>query len=298
MPNTITTPQPAAVRRSLSEIRASLAVNIRSAAESCIRAGLDLIEAKEQLKQGQWLPFLQDFGISHSTAANWMNVAREIGLDSPLAQLPYSKALALLAVPAEEREQFATENQVDDKSAAEIRRLIAERNRAMEAANIADNQCKELAREVEKAQYDAQCAEQERDKALSQLQQARQTARKEIVYPEDYEHLRQTAAANDRMTADAVKAAAEAERRAQEAEARLSALEAAGDQRPAQDDLAALGAAVAAFITGTQMMIVNPAALAAREKETDSLIRQLSRHVIELQKAVGNAAFIGEGAVV
>lgn len=298
MPTTMTPTQPAAVRRSLAEIRASLAVNIRSAAESCIRAGLDLIEAKEQLKQGQWLPFLRDFGISHSTAANWMNVAREIGLDSPLAQLPYSKALALLAVPAEEREQFAKENQVDDKSAAEIRRLIAERNRAMEAANIADHQCKEMAREVEKAQYDAQCAEQERDKALSQLQQARQTTRKEIVYPEDYEHLRKTAAANGRMTADAVKAAAEAERRAQEAEARLSALEAAGDQRPAQDDLAALSAAVAAFITGTQMMIVNPAALAAREKETDSLIRQLSRHVIELQKAVGNAAFIGEGAVV
>lgn len=298
MPNTITTPQPATVRRTLSEIRASLAVNIRSAAECCIRAGLDLIEAKEQLKQGQWLPFLQDFGISHSTAANWMNVAREIGLDSPLAQLPYSKALALLAVPAEEREQFAKENQVDDKSAAEIRRLIAERNRAMEAANIADHQCKELAREVEKAQYDAQCAEQERDKALSHLQQARQTARKEIVYPEDYEQLRKTAAANDRMTVDAVKAAAEAERRAQDAEARLSALEAAGDQRPAADDLAALGAAVAAFITDTQMMIVNPAALAARGKETDALIRQLSRHVIELQKAVGNAAFIGEGAVV
>lgn len=298
LPNTITPTQPGTVRRSLVEIRASLAVNIRSAAESCIRAGLDLIEAKAQLKQGQWLPFLQDFGISHSTAANWMNVAREIGLDSPLAQLPYSKALALLAVPADERAQFAQENHVDEKSAAEIRRLIAERNKAMEAANAADNRCKELAREIEKAQYNAQCADQEREKIQAQLAQARQSARREIVYPEDYERLKQAAAANDRMTADAVMAAAEAEKRAQEAEDRLAALESAVDQRMPPDDLTALGAAVAAFITSTQMMLVNPAALAAREKETDALLRQLSRHVIQLQSAVSNAAFVGEGAVV
>ena len=151
---------------------------------------------------------------------------------------------------------------------------------------------------MEKATYSAQCAEQEREKMETQLKQAWQTTRKEIVYPEDYEHLRETAAANDRMTADAVKAAAEAEKRAQEAEERLSALEADQAQRPAPDDLTALGVAVATFIADTQMMLVNPAALAANEKATDALIRQLSRHVIELQNAVSNAAFVGEGAVV
>ena len=284
--------------RSLDEIRASLAVHIRTAAESCIRAGWDLMDAKAQLGHGNWLPFLAEYGISSSTAANWMRVAREISLDSPLAKLQPTTVLALLAVPAEEREQFAQENQADEKSAAEIRRLIEERNRAMEAANIADNQRKELAREIEKAEYNAQSAERERDQLQQQLAAARQSARKEIVYPDDYEELKRRARLADQLVDDAERAAMDAEKRAQEAEERLSALESRGDSRPAPGGIEALGAAVAQFISATQMMVVNPGPLAAREKDADALIRQLSRHVIDLQRAVSNAAFDGEGAVV
>lgn len=287
--------------RSLDEIRASLAVHIRTAAESCIRAGWDLMDAKAQLGHGNWLPFLAEYGISSSTAANWMRVAREISLDSPLAKLQPTTVLALLAVPAEEREQFAQENHADEKSAAEIKRLIDQRNKAIEAANTESNRADRIARDLEYWKTQAEQVEAERrdmERALEKMANQKTERTRVEVPPADYEEMKRRARMADQLVDDAERAAMDAEKRAQEAEERLAALESQGSGRPAPGGIEALGAAVAQFISATQMMLVNPGALAAREKDTDALIRQLSRHVIDLQRAVSNAAFDGEGAVV
>ena len=286
--------------RSLAEIRASLGAHLRMAAENCILAGRDLIEAKELLGHGNFGAFLAEYGISTSTAANWMRVAREIAPGSSLAALPYGKALALLAVPAEEREQVAQEIHAEEKSAAEIKRLIDQRNKAIEAANTESNRADRIARDRDYWKTQAEQVEAERrdmERALEKMaNQKAEPTRVEV--PADYEEMKRRARMADQLVDDAERAAIEAEKRAQEAEERLSALESQGSGRPAPDGIEALGAAVAQFISATQMMIVNPGPLAAREKDTDALIRQLSRHVIDLQRAVSNAAFDGEGAVV
>ena len=146
--------------RSLAEIRASLGAHIRMAAESCILAGQDLIDAKAQLGHGQWLPFLNEFGISSSTAANWMKVAREVSLESPLARMRYGKVLALLAVPADEREAFAAEIHAEDKSTEEIRRLIAEKEAAQELARKNARTAEENYEKYKKANNTAIAAQQ------------------------------------------------------------------------------------------------------------------------------------------
>ena len=79
-----------------------------------------------------------------------------------IGALPVSKALALLQLPAEERETFAQANNVQDQSAEEIKRLIRERDEARQA----------LERAKDKAQRDfnamdrASCAKQARIYAL------------------------------------------------------------------------------------------------------------------------------------
>lgn len=287
--------------RSLAEIRASLGAHLRMAAENCILAGRDLIEAKELLGHGNFGAFLAEYGISTSTAANWMRVAREIAPGSSLAALPYGKALALLAVPAEEREQVAQEIHAEEKSAAEIKRLIDQRNKAVEAANTESNRADRLARDRDYWKTQAEQADAERrdmERALEKMANQKTERTRVEVPPADYEEMKRRARMADQLVDDAERAAIEAEKRAQEAEERLSALESQGSGRPAPDGIEALGAAVAQFISATQMMLVNPGPLAAREKDTDALIRQLSRHVIDLQRAVSNAAFDGEGAVV
>ncbi|MCR4886277.1 MAG: DUF3102 domain-containing protein [Clostridiales bacterium] len=289
--------------RPLDEIRLSLSAHLRMAAENCILAGRDLIEAKAQLGHGAWLPFLQEYGISSSTAANWMRVAREITPGSTLAALPYSKALALLSVPAEKREQVAQEIHAEDKSAQEIKRLIAERDKAAEAANAETTRAEQIGRDRDYWKTQAGCIEQERQAAQRRAdaldKQIEELIRHpETVPPADYEELKRKAADADRNLDDALLAARDAEQRARQAEDKLALMEAQGGGTRALGDLEELAEAVNRFIQDTQLMAVHPQALAREEKETDALIRRLSRHVIELQKAVADAAFQAEGAVV
>lgn len=137
--------------RTLEEVKAGIRMRMRNMVYNALEIGNDLIEAKDACEHGQWLPFLRDIGFSASTAANYMRIAREVGADSRMAQLPYTKILALLAAPPEEREELAAA--AEDMSAAEIRRLTEERNKAAEAANIESCRAEQAEREA-KEYYD------------------------------------------------------------------------------------------------------------------------------------------------
>lgn len=104
---------------------------------SSMEIGRRLIEAKALLSHGEWGKWLQDsVDYSQSTANNLMQLYREYGTDvskfPTLGNLSYTKAIALLGVPAEEREEFAETNDIESKSAREIQRLIKERDKALE----------------------------------------------------------------------------------------------------------------------------------------------------------------------
>lgn len=123
-----------------------------------IEIGRRLKEAKSLLEHGEWGEWLEnEVDFSRSTANNFMKIFEEYGANQvslfgdansqTLGNLPYTHALKLLAVPAEEREEFVEEHHVEDLSSRELDRLIKERDAAVRRA--------EESEERELAQADA-----------------------------------------------------------------------------------------------------------------------------------------------
>ena len=97
------------------------------------------------------MPWLNSkVGYSEKTAQNFMRLAREFSNPQALADLGATKALALLALPTEERERFLEDHNVIDMTTRQLEQAIKERDEAQKAA--------------EQAKADAAVAEQARSK--------------------------------------------------------------------------------------------------------------------------------------
>ena len=117
-----------------------------------IEIGRRLVEVKAMLPHGQWGDYLRDrLGYKSSTANNFMRIfeaygAEQQSLFGPVAKsqalgnLSYTKALALLVLPDEERESFLSENDVDGMSTRELQTALKELAQAREAQRTAENQ--------------------------------------------------------------------------------------------------------------------------------------------------------------
>lgn len=131
-----------------------------------IEIGRRLTEAKQMLSHGEWGKWLkEEIHYSKSSANNMMRIfdaygSTQMGLFGPEANsqtfgdLEYSKALALLSVPAEEREQFAQEVDAEHISVRQLKAAIQEWDAAQkQAAEVAAEWelAKEALREKEKA---------------------------------------------------------------------------------------------------------------------------------------------------
>lgn len=91
--------------------------------QAVIEIGKRLIEAKAQLKHGEWLPWLSEkVEFSEASAQRFMQLAREYENPALVRDLGASKALALLALPASERENFASENTLSTGRKRALRR--------------------------------------------------------------------------------------------------------------------------------------------------------------------------------
>jgi len=125
-------------------------------AQNIVNIGIRLIEAKEMLPHGAWLPWLEkNVHFSEASAQNYMKVAREFPNPELVRDLGVRKALKLLALPPDEREDFVEENNVIDMTSRELERAIRERDEARTAA--------------EAARADAQTAEESRAKLEADL---------------------------------------------------------------------------------------------------------------------------------
>lgn len=129
-----------------------------------IEIGRRLKEAKSLLEHGEWGEWLEnEVDFSRSTANNFMKIFEEYGAkqvslfgdpnSQTLGNLPYTHALKLLAVPAEEREEFVEEHHVEDLSSRELDRLIKERDAAVRRAEESEE--RELAQADALAELDA-----------------------------------------------------------------------------------------------------------------------------------------------
>lgn len=141
-----------------------------------IEIGRRLTEAKEMLPHGQWGDWLKtEVEFSQSTAQNFMRIFAEYGdsqtslfgdaKSQTLGNLPYTHALKLLAVPAEEREEFIEEHRVEELSSRALEKLIRERDEARSAAA-------ELEEEVEAAGAELEDLKEKLDGAERDLEAA------------------------------------------------------------------------------------------------------------------------------
>lgn len=158
--------------------------------------GKRLYEAKNKLNHGEWGAWLKEkVDFSQSTANNYMNLYDEYGDGSAIllgmgansqafANLDYSKAIKLLALPKEEREKFVVENDIENKSVRETDKLIKEHKKALEEkARLEEENArlKNIKKDAEEAQalaLKAQDAlslkERELDKIKEQLKEKEQ----------------------------------------------------------------------------------------------------------------------------
>lgn len=168
-----------------AEIRALTA----SMLANIIEIGRRMCQAKEILPHGQFGEWVKTkTGYSQSTANNFMKLFQEYGAaqeslfgaeikSQTFGNLPYSKALALLAIPAEEREEFARENHVEDMSTRELKQAIKERdelrrqlNEERAAAEGASLRISELEEKLDASGKEAARQKTEAEKAKEKLE--------------------------------------------------------------------------------------------------------------------------------
>lgn len=142
-----------------TEIRTLTKAAQRMALEYGVEIGRRLHEAKEMLPHGQWGEWLKnEVEFSQSTANNFMRLFDayaddQITLDGAvtksqaLGNLSITKALRLLALPEEDREEFIESHDMEGLSTRELERLLKEKQEAERQA--------EQAREERDAQADA-----------------------------------------------------------------------------------------------------------------------------------------------
>lgn len=120
-----------------------------------VEIGKRLAEAKEMVGHGGWLDFLKtETEFSSSSASRFMQIAREYGGNTSnfptLGNLSVSNALRLLAVPEDEREEFAQAVDAEHISSRELEQAIRERDEARKALEEAKSAAVQLTERTEK----------------------------------------------------------------------------------------------------------------------------------------------------
>ena len=150
-----------------TEIRTLMRQAQQMALVYAIEIGRRLTEAKSLLPHGEWGRWLkEEVDFSQSSANNFMRIFDEYGADQislfgaeansqTLGNLPYTKALKLLAIPADEREEFVEKHDVENLSSRELEKVIRERDESL---------AREKAMAEEREKIAAELKEQKRKK--------------------------------------------------------------------------------------------------------------------------------------
>ena len=256
--------------------------------------GKRLVEAKELVGHGGWMEFLEvEIGYKQSFANNMMRLYREynVGGELPNSQtygnLNPSQALALLALPAADREDFVKENDVESMSVRELQAAIKERD----AANAEKDKAEKAARAAEKKAADAQAAEAKLQKdvdrltaALNKATAAEEKAKKQInelkANPKIPEDMKAKLLADAQAQASST---ANADLQAQLEEARKQAAEAVKAREIAEKEAAAAKEQISAIQKNQKLADPDVAAVTALSSQMADIFNKISGHLMKLQ---------------
>lgn len=310
--------------RDIEDITAEILEAKRAGGEAILTIGRGLIEAKALLAHGEWLPWLTErVEFSERSAQNFMRLAREWSNPQTLADLGASKALALLALPAEERADFiasvhvvdGAEKTTEELSSRELAQAIRERDEARREAETAraDAGAAEAARakmaaDMETANASLAAAREEKRKAdqeaarlgseLAELK-ARpvEVAVEQVADPAAIEKARAEAVAEMQKKLDKAREAKnQAEAKRKNAEQALEQVRLQLEEQAKAEKKAALGsdkdlAAFEVFFTQAQEIVdkMHGILLKVRGRDQDAASR-LEKAIRALSEAVGRCA--------
>ena len=289
----------------------------RTGGEAILTIGRCLIEAKDMLPHGEWLPWLNErVELSERTAQKFMRLAQKWSNPSALADLGATKALMLLALPEEERDEFIEDHNVIDMSTRQLEQAIRERDEARKAAEAAkaDASAAEQARakmEADMAVVNASLAAAREEKQKADQEAARlenelaalkarpvEVAVETVVDPEAIEKAKAEAVAEIKAKLDkAREAKAKADEKRKQAEASVEILKKSLENMERNEKKAALSSDkdVAQFevLFNQGQELANKMRgllLKARGREDPSAAQGMERAMKALAEAVGRCA--------
>lgn len=256
----------------------------QQAGGAILEIGRRLNEAKAQLSHGEWLPWLAEkVEFSDATANRFMRLAREYANPSPVTDLGVSKALQLLALPENERAEFAAEKHlvngeektVEEMSKRELAQAIRERDEAQEKAAGLERAVEEIGQQTADLQKQLEEANRKAGQAADQAAGELKTLREQL------EELKTAPRAVEKVVdEEAISAAVTAAKQEEEQRLKAKIEQAERAAKKAAEDKAKAEQALAAAKVAQEQAD----AVAAREKET------LAEQVEVLQKKLAVAA--------
>lgn len=251
-----------------TEIRTLQRQAQRMAIEYAIEVGERLNEAKAMLAHGEWEDWLKDeVNYSQDTAERLMKIAAEketIANSATLRNLSVTNALKLLALSPEDRNEVVENNDVENMSARELQKVIAERNAEKEAKEAAEKQRDSVIKQLAATESKLKAAERDNSAADAAKIKAEELKTQLDLLTKERDKLKEKAQAAE----DKAKKAAEDIRALKEKPAEVS------KEELAQISAEAKAAAEKAL---TDKLAAMEAEKTRAEAEADKLRRQLAQ---------------------
>lgn len=197
-------------KRGIADVTRDIRIKTGQFLMDAIEIGRLLFEAKSMVEPGGWGRYVEEeLPFSHSWANNYMRLYKELGGEQlslfgnsqALMNLSPTKALELLVLPEEQREEFLESHDVESMSSRELHQAIKDLEAEKEARQAAEDSVKKLLAELEDARVDAEGeADKVRD-AEGKLQELEEAVRKRS---EEMEGLRKKLQEASRKEQDAL----------------------------------------------------------------------------------------------
>lgn len=181
-------------QRQIADVTRDIRIKTGQFLLDAIEIGRLLLEAKSMVEPGGWMQYVEDeLPFSHSWANNYMRLYKEYGGEQlsifgnsqATAKLSPTQALELLALPAQEREEFMETHDVEHMSTRAVKNAVQEelekvkaRNSELEqeltqkkdAAQTAEERAKDLAGQLKRVQSEKTHAEHEEKTAKKKVE--------------------------------------------------------------------------------------------------------------------------------
>lgn len=179
-------------QRQIADVTRDIRIKTGQFLLDAIEIGRLLFEAKAMVEPGGWMQYVEEeLPFSQSWANNYMRLYKEYGGEQlsifgnsqATAKLSPTQALELLALPAQEREQFMDTHDVENMSTRELKQAIRERDEAVQAQKDAEEDLLEAQSRADDHEKRADKAEGEVERLRSELSAAENagaTASKEV----------------------------------------------------------------------------------------------------------------------